>query len=241
MTLCLLHRYSWGRWKDPIVPITYPIMLCGVHGRNIHPEPCRQLADTQKCDIQLPLLFQHAKQQEVVNDCMKLSSLLKNIYSKLPEPYIACQQNPWGPLTAVKLREGEWQIIHLQGKINLFWACISYPWNQSWGTFYRMIMFIQKQTYHSPLLKLLFVHLLYGTGYFSKVLGCWALSFCCSTLDWEVADDCIHGMLTSSASHQTPRKTPHNNGYDLIKCCNAVKKCFWRINYFSLNKNGRLN
>lgn len=54
-------------------------MLCGVQERNILPEPCRQLAYTQKHDIQLPLLFQHAKQQEVVNDCMKLSSLLKNL------------------------------------------------------------------------------------------------------------------------------------------------------------------
>lgn len=59
------------------MPITYPIMWCGVEGRNL-PEPCRQLAYTQKSDIQLPLLFQHAKQQEVVNDCMKLSILLKN-------------------------------------------------------------------------------------------------------------------------------------------------------------------
>lgn len=58
------------------MPITYPIMLCGVQGGNILPEPCRQLAHTQKHDIQLSLLFQHAKQQEVVNDCTELSSLL---------------------------------------------------------------------------------------------------------------------------------------------------------------------
>lgn len=60
------------------MPITYPITLCGVQGWNILPEPCRQLAYTQKRDIQLPLLFQRAKQLEVVNDCTKLPSLLGN-------------------------------------------------------------------------------------------------------------------------------------------------------------------
>lgn len=148
----------------------------------------------------------------------------------------------WGQLAAVKLGEGKWQIIHMHGKIWFFWASCSYPHNQSWSTFYRMIIFIQEQIYYSPLLQLLACHLLYRSGYFSEqVLGCQALSFWCSTLNSEVDSDHIHGMLVSCASHQTPSKTPYNNGEDLIKSFNVVKKCFWRINYFSFNKNGQLN
>lgn len=72
--------------------------------------------------------------------------------------------------------------------------------------------------------------------FFKEILGCQVLSFCCSTLDSEVAGDRTHGMLTPSASHQTPSKMTLNNGDDLIKSFNVVKKCFWSINYFSLNK-----
>lgn len=156
------------------MPITYPIILGGVQGRNILREPCRQLAYTQKCVIQLPLLFQHAKQQEVVNDCMKFSSLQKKKSAQCYQNLKSHASKPCVRPTSCTKTEGGWVTDHSFAWHTLsFWASCSYPQSQSWGTFYSKMKLIQKQICVFSDEVPVFLFALQKWLFFSeKVLGC---------------------------------------------------------------------
>lgn len=153
--------------------------------------------------------------------------------------------NPmWGPQAALKLREGEWQIIHLHGTICLF-EPLAHTHRISPEEHFTELWSSSRSKSVSSLLKCLSFSLLYRNGCFLFVClfqrRFWAAELSVSAAALWIQKVLVTTSMVCWCLLQNSRFPATHPIMMESFWYNVVKKCFWMINYFLLNENGQLN